>query len=84
MTTLKYILSRVYGPDFLPLDKMKKRSAIVLTLFSFFGYVVFAMLIVLILLLIIGGVSNLIGWASGASLLDVVGAIVKFFLPFVG
>jgi len=79
--TLTYILSRVYGPDFLPLEPMKQRSALGLTLLAFFGYLVWAFLIVLLLLLIIGLVSNLVGWASGASAIDWVKAIVRFLVP---
>jgi len=79
--TLMYILSRVYGPDFLPLEPMKQRSALGLTLLALFGYLVWAFLIVLLVLLIIGLVSNLVGWASGASAIDWVKEIVKFVVP---
>lgn len=81
--TLTYILSRVYGPGFLPLKPMKEHPALALTLFALIGYIVWASVILLLLLLIIGVVSRFIGWASGASLLNLLESVWRFLVPFV-
>jgi len=83
--TLKYLLSRVYGKEFLPVPPIRPYSSGTLTFLAFLGYFVWAELILCVLSLILSLLAFLIGptgWVSIIDFLDCVNTIVKALIPF--